>query len=117
MLRTNALRYRLSTPPKVEFDPTMPYDFRVLSFFLFPLLNLTSRDVLTLSANDPKEKLLSKLYVELVKRNQALIVQTTMQGKVFTKYCDYAEFLEFYRKKQHVSDLKYHRKRKKELSK
>lgn len=117
MLRTNALRYRLTTPPKMEFDPTMPYNFRVFSFFLFPLLNLTSKEVLTLSANDPKEKILSKVYVEMVKRNQALSVQTIMQGKVFTKYCDYAELLEFYRKKQHVSDLKYHSKRGKELSK
>ena len=110
MLRINALRYRLSTPPKVEFDTEMPYDFRVFSFFLFPLLNLSSKDVLMLSANDPKEKMLSKLYVEMVKRNQALIGETNMQGKIFTRYCDYAELLEYYRKKQYVSDLKNHRK-------
>lgn len=63
-----------------------------------------------LSANDPKEKMLSKLYVDMVKRNQALIGETNMQGKVFTRYCDYAELLEFYRKKQYVSDLKNNRK-------
>ena len=78
---------------------------KIFGIFLFPLLDLSYKEVLMLSANDPKEKKLAELYVKMVRKNQALVLETNMQGKDFNTTCDYAKHLEYFRKKQQVSYL------------
>ena len=107
-LKVNTNTYRLSIPPKIQsIDPTMLNQVKVFGFFLFPLLDLSYQEVLTLSAKDPKEKRLSELYVYMVRKNQELVRETSMKEKVFKTVCDYANVLDYFREKQQVSHFLY----------
>ena len=73
----------------------------------FPILNMTSEQVVKLTLSDPNERGWAIEYKSMGDRMRKVIEETTKPEnfKFFSNFSDYADLLDLYRKAQHVSLL------------
>ena len=109
-LETNQRIYRLTTPSE-NVPETISEDeiteSNLMEFVAFPILNMTSEQVVKLTLSDPNERGWAILYKGMGERMRKVIAETTKPEnfKFFTNFSGYADLLDLFRKAQHVSLL------------
>lgn len=109
-LKMNRITYRLTTPSQSIPETISEEDVtenNLLDFTAFPVLNLTSLQVVALTLKNPDERIWAIAYTGMVRKNSQIFNETLRPENFtpLTSFSDYAGLLELYRKRQHVSLL------------
>lgn len=109
-LETNQRIYRLTTPSE-NVPETISEDevteSNLLEFVAFPVLNMTSEQVVKLTLSDPNERGWAMAYQGMRERTSKVTAEIIKPEnfKFFTNFSGYADLLDLFRKAQHVSLL------------